>query len=229
MNACCQLVLLPGLGADARMFSPQASAFEGLIVPPWIEPKPRESLSDYAARLTQTVRREPDCPLILGGVSLGGMIAYEMARHLVPDALVLVATCRTHEALAPYRPLVPLVRRLPTAVLEWAQWLAPLAAGSFGRCPRAIGSLMVDMFRRADPHFMRWALGALLDWRPGPPPEVPIFQIHGRHDRVIPVSRIRADRIIPDGGHLINMTHPAQVNPFLESVVEKLALRYHEV
>ncbi|MBN1589963.1 MAG: alpha/beta hydrolase [Pirellulales bacterium] len=224
MVASFQLIFLPGLGGDARMLAPQASVFEGLVVPPWIEPERRESLPEYSARLARTVAPRPDVPLILGGVSLGGMVAYEMSRHLNPKALVLISTCYTREALAHHRRWLPLVRRLPPASFGLAKWLARPAVRLASGWPVEIRKLAVDMFRRSDSRFMSWALAALLDWHPSRPPEVPILQIHGRRDRVIPVGRVEVDRVIPDGGHLINLTHPAEVNRCVESFLEKLAL-----
>jgi pimeloyl-ACP methyl ester carboxylesterase len=88
-----QLVLLPGLGADRRQFEPQRQAFDNLVVPPWIPPLPREPLAGYAARLAKTIT--PAGPFILGGSSFGGMVAYEMARHLQPNAVVLIGSCRS--------------------------------------------------------------------------------------------------------------------------------------
>jgi len=76
------------------------------------------------------------------------------------------------------------------------------------------------MFRGADVHFMRWALPALLDWQPSPLPKTPIFQIHGRLDRAIPVGRVGADVVLADGGHLINLTHSVEVNRFIEYAVK---------
>ena len=52
------LVLLPGLTAEVRLLEPQRQAFQGLIVPPWIEPRPRESLPHYARRMACTLERE---------------------------------------------------------------------------------------------------------------------------------------------------------------------------
>ena len=37
--------MLPGMAADERLFEPQRREFPGLIVPPWIEPEPYESLA----------------------------------------------------------------------------------------------------------------------------------------------------------------------------------------
>ncbi|HLA86184.1 MAG TPA: alpha/beta hydrolase [Thermoguttaceae bacterium] len=216
-----QLTFLPGLGADWRMFDPQAGAFPGLVVPPWIATERGETLPHYAGRLAETIARRGDGPMVLGGVSLGGMIAYEMARHLKPDSLVLIATCRTREGLARYRPLAPLARRLPDGAMRLAKWLSPAAVRCLSGWPPEIQRLGIDMFRRADSRFMRWALPALIDWEPSEHPSLPIFQIHGRLDRAIPAARVQADQMVEDGGHLINLTHPTVVNAFIENVISR--------
>ena len=104
-----QLVLFPGLGTDRRLFEPQRSAFPDLWVPPWIVPKRKETLPDYAARMAETI--VPRRPTVLGGASFGGMVAYEMARHVEPEAVVLIGSCRSPRSLHPVarglRPLVP--------------------------------------------------------------------------------------------------------------------------
>lgn len=43
MAANLPLVLLPGLGADHRLFQAQTASLEGLITPDWIDPAPATS------------------------------------------------------------------------------------------------------------------------------------------------------------------------------------------
>jgi pimeloyl-ACP methyl ester carboxylesterase len=214
------LILLPGLGADSRLFAPQAAEFEQLQVPDWIEPKRRERLVDYAERLAATVTPRADIPLILGGVSLGGMIAYEMARHVKPDVLILIATCRTRAGLDRYRLLAPPARRLPAALVGLTKWPAPAVVRMFMPWPKETRRLGVSMYRATDSRFMSWALGALLDWDPSPAPDIPIRQIHGGRDRAIPAARVQADQVIPGGGHLINLLHADEVNAFIRSAAQ---------
>src|SRR5688500_20374409 len=92
-----RLVMLPGLGADARLFEPQRREFPGLEVPPWLPPVRGESLADYGRRMAAQVKG--DGPLCLGGVSFGGMVAVEMARHLPAERVVLVSSCTTGDAV----------------------------------------------------------------------------------------------------------------------------------
>jgi pimeloyl-ACP methyl ester carboxylesterase len=218
MNPAFQLILMPGLGADHRLLGPQREAFPQLVIPPWIPPRKNESLPDYAARMAETITPSRESPLVLGGVSFGGMVAYEMARRLKPDAVVLIASSRKRESLSPvYRA----GRRLLPWIPYWVWSIAKfdLISGVVVRLRLGVApsqrDLAIRMFRDADSRFMHWVLQAILNWDPKPLAGVRVLQIHGGRDSLIPARRVEADRIIPDGGHMINLTHADQVNAFI--------------
>ncbi len=219
MTPAVRLVLLPGLGADDRLLEPQRDEFPDLLVPPWIPPTKNESLAEYAGRMAATIPRATDVPMILGGVSFGGMLACEMVRHLTPRAVVLIASCRTPDGLRPAcrvgRVLLPLV---PLHAWTIAKALANVVLKLRTGVPRERRELAVTMFREMDSRFMHWILHAILSWNPAPLDDIPVFHIHGGRDFVIPARRVAADAIVPDGGHLINVTHAAAVNAFLRAV-----------
>lgn len=221
MPPAFQLILLPGLGADYRLFEPQRRVFPQLNVPAWIPPRKGESLPQYAARMAEAVAPSRDVPLVLGGVSLGGMMAYEMSRHLKPDALVLIATCRTRHGLRD-------TFRVGNWLLPWIPvqgWnIAKLLSGPVVKTrlgvPFGQKDLAIRMFKEADSHFMHWALQAILRWEPTPLEDIRTHQIHGGRDLLIPARRVEADVVIPDGGHMINITHAEQVNAFIRKALE---------
>jgi pimeloyl-ACP methyl ester carboxylesterase len=221
MNSAFQLILLPGLGADHRLLEPQRAAFPQLVVPPWIPPRKNESLPEYAARMAETVVSSRDEPLILGGVSFGGMLAYEMARRLKPNAVVLIASCRTRQSLHPsivsWRGLLPM---FPACTWSFAKLFAGPAMRITSRMSPSQQELLVTMFKEMDSRFMRWVVQAIMRWDPTPLEGVPVFQIHGGRDRIIPARRVAADVLIPDGSHMINVTHADEVNRFLGKAVE---------
>jgi pimeloyl-ACP methyl ester carboxylesterase len=211
-----QLVLIPGLGADFRQWEPQKQAFADLLVPDWIPPLGGETLPGYAARLAETLPRER--PLILGGSSFGGMLACEMARHLQPRALILIGSCRSPQAVhAGVRLLRPLLTRIPAWGIAAAKPLAPVAVQTFRRLTPEQRRHLAKAFWEGDCRFVSWAIRAILGWRPGPLGDTPVFHIHGRRDRMIRAARVAADVMLPDGGHLINLTHAKQVNEFIRS------------
>jgi pimeloyl-ACP methyl ester carboxylesterase len=193
-----------------------------MLVPAWIPPIKNESLPKYAARMAEAITPSPDAPLILGGVSLGGMLAYEMARHLKPDAVVLIASCRTRQALRP----IFRASRLPLPLIPIQAWsIAKMLSGPVVRIrlgvPPKQKELAIRMFKEMDSRFMHWALQAILRWQPTPLAGIRVLQIHGGRDPLIPARRVNADVIIPEGGHLINVSHAREVNAFVRQASEQ--------
>jgi pimeloyl-ACP methyl ester carboxylesterase len=209
------LILLSGMGADERVFAPQKAAFPKLIVPRWIEPHTNESLADYARRLARVV--DPGGPCVVGGASFGGFVAMEMARHLQARACVLIGSARSPAELPvrirALRALAPLCRWVPFEVVTR---LVGVAADVCGGLSAPATRQFARQVATADAGFLRWATRAVLTWRPSGGPAAPrIFHIHGSRDRTLPARRVRPDVLIDGGGHVITLTHPADVNEFL--------------
>jgi pimeloyl-ACP methyl ester carboxylesterase len=219
-----RLILLPGLGTDKRLFEHQRRAFPDLSVLPWILPHTGEKLTDYAVRMARGV--DTGEPFILGGVSLGGMIAYEIARHLKSRAVMLIASCRTREGIRGFfRAAGRLWPAVPPDAVKVVKFVSMPALLMFGRLTSAERRLCAEMFAESDPGFVHWAISAILNWEPSPIGETPVFQIHGARDQIIPAKCVQADEIIHDGGHLINLTHADEVNRFIKSVIANIQSR----
>jgi hypothetical protein len=59
------LILLPGLGADARMFSSLRNGLPQLVTPAWIEPLRGETIAQYARRYAPLI--DPVVPVLSAG------------------------------------------------------------------------------------------------------------------------------------------------------------------
>ena len=116
----------------------------------------------------------------------------------------LRAAARLAYALLP----TPAFRMLPPTVPTGLRVMEPALSDEHRR-------LFLEMFRDASPRFLRWGIRAIMDWQPTAGSPVPVFQVHGRRDRFIPVARVRPDRVIDEGFHLINLTHAGEVNAFV--------------
>ncbi len=212
-----RLILLPGLGADARLFAPQRSAFPRLEVPAWLPHEADESLQQYAERMAAAVN--PGAPYYLGGASFGGMVALEMVRHLRPPprAVFLMASGRSGQCIAPHlRYFVRFADFLPQRTFSLGQGLTPLFVNKFGRLTPAQRQWFEAMLDGVSPAFVRWGIAAITDWEGPGELSVPVHHIHGGDDELIPVERVQPDVVIPGGGHLLNVTHADEVNGFLE-------------
>lgn len=214
------LVMLPGLGADARLFEPQAQYFPNSHVPPWLPAQQWESMQAYARRFAATV--QVDQPMVLVGISFGGMLALELARFLKPRAVIMIAGCRSRHAL-PLR--LTLLSRLgpwlPHGIAN-AKYVLPLVMyRRLGAQTEAQQQLCHDMLQDASNPFMRWIGHAITTWPGVNDPGVPVFHIHGDCDRVILSSRVQPDAWVEGGGHMINVTHADQVNAFIEQAIAR--------
>jgi pimeloyl-ACP methyl ester carboxylesterase len=211
------LFVLPGIGADARLFDAQRTVRDVRPIA-WIAPThPRETLARYAQRLASEIRI-PE-PFDLGGSSFGGMVALELARHLAPQRVFLFGSCRSPRSITPFfRMLRFLAPALPDRMLHPPRVLRSLVAWWFGASSRAHAQLFADMLVATPVEFMRWASIAIFEWERVEELPMPIHHVHGDRDRLIPISRVRADRVIAGAGHLLNVTHADAVNDFIADV-----------
>jgi pimeloyl-ACP methyl ester carboxylesterase len=222
------LVLLPGLGADARLFEPQRSALPELICPDWLEPRERETLAGYAGRMAEVVRGLAPAGrgLILGGVSLGGMLAAEMALVLKPGAVVLIGSALSPEEISGrMRLAAQLSRWMPVPSGERAERMARVFLRQIGPLRRRDREFLETMIGAVPFSFLRWAAGAMAGWEGVPALACRVVRIHGSRDRVIPLRRCaeRFERFVVEGaGHLPSVSHAEIVNRELSRLVAEV-------
>ena len=168
---------------------------------------PREMLGDYATRLAGSLSITGEFDL--GGASFGGMIALELARHLTPRRVYLFGSCRSPFAIAP---LLRILHRVP---FHPPRLTHSLRARYFGATSAEHIAVFRDMLAATPPAFNGWAIRAVFDWPGVADLAMPVTHVHGARDRVMPVSRVRPDHVIAGAGHLLTMTHAADVNAIL--------------
>lgn len=214
------LVLFPGLGVDERLYGPQQNLPVRLDVPRWIEPESMdETLSHYSQRMAAAIPPRPN--LYIGGVSLGAMVALEVARHVRATAALLIGGCHSHRQISPlFRSVLRLASWMPRGWVHPSLAVAPLAFKLFERLPSDQSRLMTTMLRSHSPTQLQWSAGAILGWSFDPrDTDPPVYAVHGEDDEVIPLKNVRPDQVVPGGRHLISLSHPDQVNGFLEESV----------
>jgi pimeloyl-ACP methyl ester carboxylesterase len=206
--------LIPGLGADERVFQFLQLNAEMHVVR-WLPLQAAtEMLSGYAARLAAAVPTQERCWLV--GVSFGGLLALEVARRRPLAQVVLISSLASQAQLPPvlrlaratglYRLLPPeLLRGLPRV----AQWF-------FGAHNGAEYRLLRQVIRDTDPDFARWAIAQLLQWNSGG--VGPAIRLHGTHDRLLPANPAQVDYSIAGGGHFMIVSHAAQISRILNQL-----------
>lgn len=213
------LVLYSGLAADCSVFAPQKLAFPGLVVPDWPIPNYSETLDQYARRLAAELPK--DGRLILGGASFGGIVSLHVAEHVRAHAVVLIGSVQSPSELPRYakwaRPLKSLIRYLPVRSLQSCclPLLLLIARLQFTHLVN-----LMRQFQNADPIVIKWSLMRILDWRDCPQPTCPIVHIHGKRDHVLPMRYTNPDHVVLDGGHVLSLSNPREVNAVIAKVIE---------
>lgn len=211
-----RLIMLPGMGTRAPLLDPQRRAFPSLQVPDWVRCRPDDSLADYARRLLDTV--DTTGRFYLGGVSFGGMVALEMARHATPEAVLLIGSARSGRQVPPaFRLTARIGQRLP--LLALALLPRPLIRLHFRWRERLTAehqAILAKATRGFDRDLLRWTGGGIARWRFEHDIHAPIYQIHGSDDWLLrPPPPAPGVELIPRGRHMINLTHAEAVNDFI--------------
>ena len=228
--AAGSIVLIPGIGADAGIYAPQRDHFgDRLVVPPWITPLSKdESLASYARRLGEVIRATPGLrrPFAVGGISFGGMLAAELAEADPSDlaAVLLIGACtRPSQVTYAFRLAALLGQAVPNGLAKGLLNRVVPEAFEVLEGLRGPDRAIIDgVAYRTDTRLLKWAALAVRRWEGAALPPVPTFRAHGRRDRVIPLRdrpmRPGADLVVPDGRHLIHLTHAALVNRWIDRV-----------
>ena len=91
-----KIYLLPGMGADARLYNHLKLETVDLRLINWKIPPKDAGLKDYARLMLEEVDDPENA--FLGGTSMGGIVAREMAEIVNPRSLILISSPATvHE------------------------------------------------------------------------------------------------------------------------------------
>jgi len=204
---------IPGLGADRRVFA-RLQLPEGFqsVYMDWIPPEKGESLSAYARRMASSINQEE--PFVLLGLSMGGMVAVEIAAQIKPILVVLLSSIPTSKHLPFYyrwAGVLQLPRLVPIRLIRAGALVKRIFVSEAAEDKKLVQQMIHD----SDPAFIRWAMQAIVHWKGNPQPEF-LLHIHGTADGLLPVRFTLPTHLIKDAGHLMVLTHATAVNEILK-------------
>ncbi len=211
--------LIPGMGADKRLFQHFNLTNGKVHHLDWIPHGSSKNLAEYATLMAERITTEKN---VVVGSSMGGMVTVEIAKLIQPKGAVLVsAPSGRHEfpqvlknlnALRLHRALTPKqVLRIST--------LADLFMGFKTDEQRA---MFYDMLRGNGEDFLHFAISAVLEWKNTTQPTVPFIQILGTHDRLFKQHKIPNAVMLEGSGHFTAFERGKEVSEIIMKWAEKL-------
>jgi len=206
--------MIPGLGADRRMYQHQLNIFPDAEVLEHFLPEKRESLTSYAKRMAERI--DTSSPFILIGTSLGGIISMELSRILKPEKIILIASIKNRSEM-------PLLFRA-MKYLKLHRAISGERVKSFNklmvkrldsRRDSEVADIIRAMTEDVPGEFIEWAMDAVVNWNPPKEYHSDIIHLHGTNDLLFPISKIKNAIAVEKGSHVMNMSSSAEVNRLL--------------
>ena len=209
---------MPGMAASPKIFEylKLPKNFEIHLLS-WIPPLKDESLTNYAKRMCKrVVHKNP----ILLGVSFGGILVQEMAKHIFVKKIIIISSLKAKEEL----PLPMIVAKrtnvhklLPTKLIENIEYLTIFA---FGKGIKKRVALYQKYLSERNSEYLNWAINALVNWDQNKFSDK-LIHIHGDSDTVFPVKNLINPYFKIKGGHAVIITESIWFNRELPAMLQK--------
>lgn len=213
-----KVYFIAGLAADWRVFKnirlPGEFEAEHLD---WISPLQEEPLAQYSLRLAKGINTHEPFGLI--GLSMGGMIAVEIAKHFSPVLTILISSVPVAAHLPGYFKVAArfgLDKLVPIQLVKSASIAKRLFTGETADDK----SMLRQIIRDSDPQFIRWAMHAVLHWKNETPPSNYVH-IHGTLDEVLPVRFTSPTHTLARAGHLLVLNRATDINRIIGVELQK--------
>ena len=208
---------MPGMAASPKIFEylKLPKNFEIHLLS-WIPPLKDEPLTSYAKRMCKrVVHKNP----ILLGVSFGGILVQEMAKHIFVKKIIIISSIKAKEEL----PLPMIVAKrtnvhklLPTKLIENIEYLTIFA---FGKGIKKRVALYQRYLSERNSEYLNWAINALVNWDQNKFSDK-LVHIHGDSDTVFPMKNLINPYFKIKGGHAVIITESIWFNRELPAMLQ---------
>jgi len=209
--------LIPGQGADYRQFKNLkiSDNFDTAYVH-YFTPEKGWSMKDFALALSEQI--DTSRSFILIGVSLGGMLATEMADFLNPEKIILISSAKNRGELPPryrFQKKLPVYRWVPKRVVKFgAQILQPIVEPASLKDRDAFR----EMLNAKDPAFLKRTIDMIMQWD-RVEYSSKIVHIHGDNDHTIPVRNVKYDYLVENGSHMMVLTQGNVISVLINHIL----------
>ncbi len=192
---------MPGMAANPSIFKyiqlPEEE-YEMYFLE-WFIPEKEETLAAYALRMTQKIVHDN---IILIGVSFGGILVQEMARHINIRKLFVVSSVKTMFELPrriKFAKKTKIYKLLPTSLVNSLDVVRKYAFGD-------LATKRLDLYEEylsvRDKYYLDWSIDQIVNWEQAE--ALPnTVHIHGEKDGVFPKQYLSNYIEIKGGTHIM--------------------------
>lgn len=207
---------ISGLGADERAFSRlKIDPAYRLQVIPWLLPEDRETISDYARRMSAAITEKD--PILLG-LSFGGIMCTEIARIIPVKKIIIVSSIKTSEELPTWMKAVALLKLNKIMPLRSTRLTAPIQNRMLGVTDAEDIKIAEHYRKNADMRYVKWAVDQVLNWK-NSWVHPAIYHIHGDNDKMFPIAKTKPTYTVRDAGHFMIMNKAGEVSTLINSIL----------
>ena len=211
------IYFMPGLAASSTIFENIAlpkDQFEVFLLE-WILPNPKESLTDYVIRLSESVKHKNP---VLIGVSFGGVIVQEMAKVIAVQKTIIISSVKSNKEF-PRRLKIAkstkVYKLLPTGLVQNVEALSKFA---YGDTVKQRLKLYDRYLCVRDKCYLDWAIETIILWD-RTDPDANVVHIHGDADDVFPIKYIQDCTVVKGGTHIMILNKFKWLNENLPKII----------
>lgn len=208
---------MPGMAANPSIFNGiklDESLFKVHRLE-WFQPDKGMSFEAYAKKMCKEINA--DVPVLLG-VSFGGLLVQEMARHITTKKVIVVSSVKSEKEL-PKRMLfakyTKVHKLLPTGLVNNVELLAKYA---FGETVTKRLELYEMYLSIRDKYYIDWSIDNIVNWKQK---EVlsNLIHIQGEKDAVFPITNISDCIRVKNGTHTMIIHRAKWFNEHLPTLI----------
>jgi pimeloyl-ACP methyl ester carboxylesterase len=207
---------ISGFGADDKLFSKFDLHDHRVHFIHWNIPAGNETIGEYAENLTHQIHHEN--PVLLG-LSFGGMMCIEIAKIIPVQLVILISSIKSFHEMPYWMRLSGKLKLDKIFPMKSFKFFEPLENYNLGIETETEKMLVTAYRNNIDQRYTDWAIDKILNWNNEWKP-ANLFHIHGDHDRIFPIKKIKADHIVADGGHFMIMNKAELVNAVLNQALQ---------
>jgi pimeloyl-ACP methyl ester carboxylesterase len=209
--------LMPGMAANSRIFKNIALPEDRFQVHllDWFVPEKGMSFEAYARKMNSRITEKD--PVLLG-VSFGGMLVQEMARHMTVRKVIIVSSVKLRSEMPRrliFAKYTKIHKLLPTGLVNNLDLLAKYA---FGETVTQRLELYKEYLEVKDKYYLDWAIDQIVNW-PQTECDQSLVHIHGEKDAVFPMQYIQGCIPVQKGTHTMIIHRYKWFNERLPAII----------